>query len=534
MTVSGNRTFAVWVPDWPVVAAAAELALDESAPIALIQHGVVFACSAAARSAGVARGIKQREAQYRCPSLTVARYDESADARRFEACVRAVEQVVPRVQVVRPGLVAVRARGPIRFFGGEANAAQQLRDSLLEAALRDVRVGCADGLFAAEQAARATTQIEPISTVASADTVSFLAPLSVELVSTDARMAVVLKRLGIHTLGQFAALESNDVQRRFGSVGVWAHEQAAGRDPQRLVARDVPPEFTVEFRSDTPLERSDEIAFALRESAERFDSQLRSRRLVCTAIRIELVDEHETLTSRVWLHPRWLSATDVIDRVRWQLDGLFRANAAVAAGSFGDSRLELDEGVQRAGIVLVRLVPDRVDSTEHHESGLWGGGPDARVHHALSRAQSLLGPDGVATAVLTGGRTSEVRQQLVPWGDAPPPSPKAAQPWPGAIDGVAPSTLIWPPMAVGVFDQWGQPLSVSERGVLSAAPSRLQIAAAEVRTIVTWAGPWVLEEHWWSAEASGRRFRCQVCDETGDAWLLSCDGVAWSVEARYD
>ena len=49
-------------------------------------------------------------------------------------------------------------------------------------------------------------------------------------------------------------------------------------------------------------------------------------------------------------------------------------------------------------IVRLRVVPERVDSTGNHEAGLWGGGPDERVHHGLTRVQSMLGHEGVVTA----------------------------------------------------------------------------------------------------------------------------------------
>ncbi|MFM6974597.1 MAG: DNA polymerase Y family protein [Agromyces sp.] len=525
-----NRALAVWVPDWPVVAAAAELALDPTAPLALIHKGLVFACSGAARSAGVTRGLSQREAQYRCPSITVARYDESTDARRFEPCVRALEAIVPGVHIVRPGLLAVRARGPVRYFGSEPLAAAAVRDSVLACGVPDVRVGVADGVFTAEHAARASTRTAPILSVPSAETAGFLADLPVALVSPDERTGTLLRRLGVHTLGEFAALPLEDVRRRFGAAGVWAREQAAGRDPSRLVPRELPPEFAVQFESDTPLERSDEIAFAMRSYADRFDAQLRAKRLVCTAVRIELTDEHGSEVSRVWLHPRWFHAADLVDRVRWQLDGLFRA----AQQSGADPRLEVAE-YQRAGIVRVRLIPERVDATAHHESGLWGGGPDERVHHALARVQSLLGPEGVGTLERRGGRSPAEQQVFVPWGDAPPPDSRLQQPWPGAIPGVPPATVFPTAEPVRLAAADGSEIRIDERGHLSGVPAELQLHASHApRSVQSWAGPWPLQERWWVSDAAPARVRCQLIDGSGDAWLVVGDEQGWCVEARYD
>ncbi|MWB97854.1 DNA polymerase Y family protein, partial [Agromyces sp. MMS17-SY077] len=121
-----ERTIVLWCPDWPVHAVIREHGLDAGAPIALIDRGLVFACSAAARAAGVARGLKLREAQYRCPEVLVFDVDADLDARSFEPVVRAVEAVVPGVEVRRPGLLAMRARGPVRYYGGEDAAAAAL------------------------------------------------------------------------------------------------------------------------------------------------------------------------------------------------------------------------------------------------------------------------------------------------------------------------------------------------------------------------------------------------------------------------
>ena len=85
----------LWVPDWPVAAHAQAERLPASAPLALIEKGEVFACSATARAEGVRRGMRQREAQSRCPQLQVVRYDPALDSRAFEPVLAALEQSLP-------------------------------------------------------------------------------------------------------------------------------------------------------------------------------------------------------------------------------------------------------------------------------------------------------------------------------------------------------------------------------------------------------------------------------------------------------
>ncbi|HYU85082.1 MAG TPA: DNA polymerase Y family protein, partial [Kribbellaceae bacterium] len=111
-----TRTMVVWCPDWPVTAAASAVGCPPDAPVAVLDHGRVLASSAAARADGVRRGLRTRDAQSRCPALVVLPYDPALDNRAFEPVVTAIETLAPGVQVIRPGVCAVRARGPERFY----------------------------------------------------------------------------------------------------------------------------------------------------------------------------------------------------------------------------------------------------------------------------------------------------------------------------------------------------------------------------------------------------------------------------------
>ncbi len=88
-----TRIMAIWCMDWPAVAAAVAAGLPATAPVAVTFANRVVACSAAAREAGVRRGLRRREAQSRCPRLQVAVADPARDARFFEAVTAAVDDV---------------------------------------------------------------------------------------------------------------------------------------------------------------------------------------------------------------------------------------------------------------------------------------------------------------------------------------------------------------------------------------------------------------------------------------------------------
>ena len=74
MSASINRAIVAWIPDWPVMAAAGAAGTTgtDTDPVAVIERGRVFACSARARAEGVRRGLRLREAP-----LTRRRYLEA-------------------------------------------------------------------------------------------------------------------------------------------------------------------------------------------------------------------------------------------------------------------------------------------------------------------------------------------------------------------------------------------------------------------------------------------------------------------------
>jgi protein ImuB len=75
-----TRTLVVHVADWPLVAAG----VPASEPAVVVRANRVVAASVAARAEGVAPGLRRRQAQARCPHVTVLDHDPARDARAFE------------------------------------------------------------------------------------------------------------------------------------------------------------------------------------------------------------------------------------------------------------------------------------------------------------------------------------------------------------------------------------------------------------------------------------------------------------------
>jgi protein ImuB len=415
------RMLAVHCPDWP--ATAAGMAADT--PAAVIAANQVLVATSAARAAGVRPGLRRREAQGRCPGLTILPADPERDARAFEPVAEAVEAVVPGVEVSRPGECVMPVRGAARYFGGDAAAVARVRAAVSER-LRPgghCGVGVADGPFAAAVAARDDRIVPP------GGAARFLAPLPVELLGRP-ELADLLHRLGLPTLGAFAALPAGDVLARFGPDGALAHRLARGEDDRPLVPRAAPLDLSVTTELDPPADRVSFAVFAARRLAEQAHERLRAVGLACTRIAIEAETAHGEQLRRVWRHDGPLSVPAITDRIRWQLDGWLSGSATARSHRHTMRSLPGTEGDQPAsapgaGVARIRLVPDGLLPADGRQLGLWGepGAAAGRVGRALDRVQALLGPDAVVTATLGGGRDPAARVRLVPWGEPRVPAP---------------------------------------------------------------------------------------------------------------
>ena len=179
----------------------------------------------------------------RCPDLRRPDLSPGPDAqaaRRHERVIAAVTGFCPDVEVVEPGVCAFGARGPARYFGGEAALAARIIAAVADLGT-EAAVGVADGLFAALLAARDGTTVPP------GGTARFLAAEPVSVLP-DQDLAALLSRLGLGTLGHFAALPVRDVASRFGAAGEYAHRLARGLDSRPLATRPPPADLSVAHR----------------------------------------------------------------------------------------------------------------------------------------------------------------------------------------------------------------------------------------------------------------------------------------------
>jgi protein ImuB len=519
------RTVVVWCPSWPLVAAGLA-----DVPSAVLRANRVVACSHAAREEGVKLKQRRREAEAACYDIAFVADDPVRDLKAFEPVVSAVAEFTPRIEITRPGVCSLPARGPARYFGGEEALAGQITTAvdrlLAEMRAPSCRVGVADSPFAARLAAQsAAAGGQPVVIAGgTSSTADWLANWPVSALGMP-DLADLLVRLGIKTLGDYAGLDEGMVGARFGVEGAAAHRLARGLDDNDLVLSDPPLDLVVERQLDDPVEQVETVAFIAAAMAEDLSSRLAPRGLACTRLLVEASTEHAEELSRWWRADRPFTARAMVDRVRWQLEGWL--TSATDAPT--------------AGITLVRLTAGEVVPDRGRQVSLWGGPVEAsqRVERGIARIQGLLGHEAVGTAVMTGGRGPLEQALFVPWGEPREEPISARHPWPGRVPAPAPALVFDRSMSVEVrvLDRHGVPVGVTGRGGLTGEPVELAVAGAVARRreeIIGWAGPWPADEKWWDLGQHRRRARLQVLLASGTAQLLVLENGGWRIEASYD
>lgn len=180
--------------------------------------------------------------------------------------------------------------------------------------------------------------------------------------------------------------------------------------------------------------------------------------------------------------------------------------------------------------------PGRTGATAR-QPGFWGdtADVDARAGRAVADVQRLLDPEAVVRATLQGGRGPGQRARFVPWtGRGAGAGEDPGGPWPGRVPPPAPVTVLERPRPAQLADGTGRIVAVSGGGMIEAAPARLSLDGGPWATVAAWAGPWPVDERWWSPRGRRRQARMQVVTAEGTAHLLTRERGGWWLEATYD
>jgi len=480
------RILCIWFSDWPL--RRPDTPADRPAQV-VDASGTVIAVTGDAHALGARVGMHRREAEALAPAALTLVSDPGAEAVAFEPVALAIEDLVPRMEMVSPGLVYLPTAGAVRYYGSEDTLVGKVV-AAVEAMAPGGRFGLADGPFAARMAAERAVA----GPVIVADTAAFLAGLDIAAVGV-AELVDTFRWLGIGTLGDLAGLPREAVASRFGPIGLEAHRIASGED--RVVhPRRIGEEVVVEERFDPPLDDVERAAFAARALAGRLLEAVAPTGAMPHRVEVEAEAATGVIRARTWRSSHPFSEVELAERVRWQL------------------RAWVESGGVPGGVVRLRLVPaDLSDRGRQLRLGE-DAASESDARRALSRAQGLVGPDAVLQAIPQGGRDPGERVQWHRWGEEPEAAaldPKA--PWPGRLP--EPSPALVPPDPRPFEIEWD-----------GGFPTRVRLGS-RWEPVLGWAGPWRQTGRWWEGEAAADRY--QVVTSAGAFLCEVREGRCWLV-----
>ncbi len=521
---------------WPFLA----FGLNDPDLLAVVaDKGVVKALSPRAKKEGIVVGDRARTAISVAPDLMVISSDLIDHGKLIFRVSSILEKFSPLLEVFDQGVWAINAKGPSRYFGGEASLAQQIREALAEEIVPDSFTGkcqktalsnqdslfsfgvsIADGIFTARVAAKRSLIIP------AGESGAFLAPLPVTELP-DGEVVELLTRLGIASLGEFADLDFNLVMQRFGTTGALLHRMASGLDTSLLEPVKIKDDFNQKIEFEDPVETASAVAFSCRAAADYMLKRLLEDGYICQSLRVVLLSDNGEESIRDWSIQDGFSSNSLLERVRWQLES-WSCDPETAPS---------------AGVKIVQFLPQRVVLAGTNQLGLDGSERTslAKVSQALSRVDSIVGK-GSAFAKLKGSRTARGSVDMVSWqmhlfqveeadngqgGDKPP--------WPGRLLGLIPAICFESEVRVDITAEDGMAVVVRPDASLSGKPYWICILGTGSRfRVEKWSAVWPMMERWWDQSHSTRVARMQIVTEELGAVLVKSNGGKWSIEGAYD
>ena len=251
-------------------------ARDERAGALVTTHKIgsriqIAAACPAARALGIEPGMALTQVRAFAPEVDVRDADPDGDRADLERLARTLARHwTPVVSVSDADGLLLDLTGVSHLHGGEARMAARLVRLLARRGFR-ARVGIADTAGAAWAAAR---HAPDAVTILDGDPLAALASCPVAALRVEEATVELLRRLGIDTVAQLAAMPRAPLARRFGPALVRRLDQASGRVPEPLDPVDVPEPIAVEQRFAEPLLTAEPIAHWIGQLVTRLSDAL--------------------------------------------------------------------------------------------------------------------------------------------------------------------------------------------------------------------------------------------------------------------
>ena len=311
----------------------------------------------------------------------------------------------------------------------------------------------------------------------------------------------ILHKWGLHTLGQLAALDKEELRARLGSEAVRLWERANG-SATRLLKRVQPPEsFEESFEFDHEIETAEPLLFMLRRFLEQLALRLSAIYLVAQELTLQITFSNKQSYKRSFKIPQPTNEVDLLFRML---------------------QTHLENFKSEHPIVAVTLVAQPIRPVSQ-QFGLFETAlrNPQQLFETLARLTALLGSERVGTPVLEETHQPDAfRMEPFAWivgGTASVPS--------HSLD----TTERVPPNSKPALRRFRPPAStslfVSERRYLQSDKLRGEIVGQR--------GPFLLSGNWWD-EKSWARAEWDLELEGGELVRAHEAQGTWKLDGIYD
>jgi len=239
------------------------------------QRGVVSSASYAARAYGVRSAMPMSQALHLCPQAIVRHGHYREYGRYSEQVMAILESYTPLVEQVSIDEAFLDVAGCERLWGAPEEIGRTLQRRILETCRLPSSVGVATNKLVAKIAS-GLRKPRGLVIVPPGEEAAFLAPLPVEeLWGVGAVAARRLHDLGLHTIGDLAAMPRESLVYAFGSQGATLYEHAHGIDSRPVVPMSRRRSLSHEQTFARDVLDGDELEKALLGSCDKVAARLR-------------------------------------------------------------------------------------------------------------------------------------------------------------------------------------------------------------------------------------------------------------------
>jgi protein ImuB len=472
----------------------------------------VVAATRPARRMGIRAGQTLPQARALLPDLLARGRDLESERAAQEALTEVADTFSPRVESAGDGVLYFDAAG-IPVPPGDGDAEVRLGRAVI-AAVEKAGLPARFGIAASKLSARVAAGLPDSPTaVPEGEEARFLAPLPLAKLAPEMELAETLERWGIRSIGELAKLPEGEVASRLGELGRELHATARGIDPRPLEPRLPSPSLSEGMELEWPLVTLEPFLFVGNAALERLVRRLESQALACRRLEFGLKLDPEGWDARAITLPA--PTRDVKTLLTL-------------------TRLELEARPPGASVVGFTFTaqPDRPRQAQLSLFGPAALSPD-RLATTIARLVALLGADNVGSPRTVDGHRPE-RFTAMDYSPPPPPSERRA---PRTGRGLLAIRVLRPPVELEVIIADGHP----ERSEGSLAFRLLSLKSANGSepeiggTVRVAAGPWSLEDGWWSASPASRDYWDVELAE-GGLYRIYRDRASekWYADGMYD